>query len=134
MDPSTAWKNKLEPMAGARWPIRCGHAFTSGELARLRDGLWPRDMDDRWVVWLDGATLRCWRSWTRTCIYESQILINEDGSGCAAVLDVLDAPDTYRRASTETSELERFEGVLSQVWRREDEGSAQVVAPASQGV
>jgi hypothetical protein len=122
-DPAASWKAKLEPLNGARWPIRCGHAFSAAELARLREGLWPRDMDDRWAVWLDGDILRCWRSWTSTCIYETQISVSDGGTGVAVVLDVLDDKESYQRASTDTAELERFEGILSLVWRREDETS-----------
>jgi hypothetical protein len=41
----------------------------------------------------------------------------------AGVLEVLDDDgDTYRRAATDEGELERFEGVLSQVRRRENDG------------
>ena len=114
MDDASRW-SKLKPMEGPRWPIRCGHVFTAEDLVRLREGLWPRDMDDRWAVWLDGETLRCWRSWTGTCIYESQVTLSEDGTGVAVVVDVLDDGDTYRRAATDEGELEWFEGVLSQV-------------------
>lgn len=74
MDDASRW-SKLKPMEGPRWPIRCGHVFTADDLTRLREGLWPRDMDDRWAVHLDGDTLRCWRSWTGTCIYESQVTL-----------------------------------------------------------
>jgi len=123
MDDASRW-SQLKPMEGPRWPIRCGHAFTADDLARLREGLWPRDMDDRWAVWLDGETLRCWRSWTGTCICESQVTLAEDGTGVAVVVDVLDDGDTYRRAATDEGELERFEGVLSQVRRRENDGDA----------
>ncbi|MBA0282769.1 hypothetical protein D7Y44_16795 [Stenotrophomonas maltophilia] len=108
-------------MEGPRWPIRCGHVFTAEDLVRLREGLWPRDMDDRWAVHLEGNTLRCWRSWTGTCIYESLVTLSDDGTGVAVVVDVLDDGETYRRAATDEGELERFEGVLSQVRRRDSE-------------
>ncbi|MDR7068111.1 hypothetical protein J2X02_000928 [Pseudoxanthomonas japonensis] len=120
-DRAASLKTELEPLRGARWPIRCGHAFSASEMARLRQGLWPRDMDDRWAVWLDGSVLRCWRSWTNTCIYETQLSVSDDGTGVAIVLDVLDDKEAYQRASTDAAELERFEGVLSLVWRREFE-------------
>ena len=123
MDDASRW-SQLKPMEGPRWPIRCGHVFTAEDLVRLREGVWPRDMDDRWAVWLDGDTLRCWRSWTGTCIYEAQVTLAEDGTGVAVVVDVLDDGDTYRRAATDEGELERFEGVLSQVRRRDSEGDA----------
>ena len=120
MDDASRW-SKLKPMEGPRWPIRCGHVFTADDLARLREGLWPRDMEDRWAVWLDGETLRCWRSWTGTCIYEAQVTLAEHGTGVAVVVDVLDDGETYRRAATDEGELERFEGVLSQVRRTRGE-------------
>ena len=118
------WKHKLKPLVGPRWPLRCRHVFAADDVLRLQAGLWPRDMDDRWAVWLDGDTLRCWRSWTGTCIYEAQITIGDGGLGTAVVLDVLDNPEFYQRASTDTAELERFVGVLFLVRRREDDGDA----------
>lgn len=117
-DVRTRWSH-LTAMEGPRWPIRCGHVFSADDLALLRAGLWPRDTDDRWAVWLAGDTLRCWRSWTDTCIYEAQLLFVTDGSAAVGVLNVLDEENVYRRAPTDEGELERFEGVLSLVWRRE---------------
>lgn len=113
------WKAKLQPLEGSRWPLRCGFVIPADDLERLQAGLWPRDMDDRWAVWLDGETLRCWRSWTATCIYEARLDLNPDGSATAVMLDVLDDPKTYVRATSEEAELQRFEGVLAlirQVW------------------
>lgn len=124
IDRATNWKAKLPALTRTHWPIRCGHVFSADELARLREGLSPRDMDDRWTVWLDGHAMRCWRSWTATCIYETHVAVGEDGTGEAGVLDVLDDPATYRRAGTDAAELERFEGILSLVWRREDDRDA----------
>ena len=69
-------------------------------------------MDDRWAVWLDGDRLRCWRSWTGSCLYEAQVLVDDQGAGVVAMLDVLDDPGCYHRARTDVSELERFEGVV----------------------
>ena len=108
-----SWKHKLKPLEGARWPLRCGHVFAAEDVLRLRAGLWPRDMDDRWAIWLDGDVLRCWRSWTGTCVYEARLTPHADGSATALMLDVLDAPETYARATSEEAELQRFEGVLS---------------------
>lgn len=116
--PGQDWKNELQPMIGPRWPIRCGQPLTAEEVDLLRVGLWPRDMDDRWAVWLDGSTLRCWRSWTGTGIYEANVVISGDGSGVVGVLDVLDDSEAYHRATSDARELERFEGVLSQMHRR----------------
>ena len=107
------WKQQLKPMEGQRWPIRCSMTLTVQDVARLREGLWPRDMDDRWAVHLDDEVLRAWRSWTGICVYEGQVMLADDGSATVGVLDVLDEPESYHRASTEAGELERFEGVVS---------------------
>ena len=45
-------------------------------------------------------------------MYEGQVLLADDGSGIVSVLDVLDEPQQYSRASSEAGELERFEGVV----------------------
>ncbi|MEN2013158.1 hypothetical protein [Stenotrophomonas bentonitica] len=47
------------------------------------------------------------------------MLFVSDGSAAVGVLNVLDEENVYRRAPTDEGELERFEGVLSLVWRRE---------------
>lgn len=106
------WKEKLNPMEGQRWPIRCGLALSAHAVERLQEGLWPVDMDDRWAVWLDGEVLRAWRSWTGVCVYEGQVQLADDRSAVVSVLDVLDQPEFYARATSEAGELERFEGVV----------------------
>ena len=123
------WKAKLQPLAGARWPLRCGFVIPADDLERLQAGLWPRDMDDRWAIWLDGDTLRCWRSWTATCIYEPRLDLNPDGSATAVMLDVLDEPETYVRATSEEAELQRFEGVLSLIRQPPSEAESTVHLP-----
>lgn len=106
-------RDRFQPMTGPCWPIRANHAFSAAELARLREGFWPRDMDDRWAVCLQENTLRCWRSWTGACLYEALVVEGEDGRGLVVLVNVLDNAETYSRALTEGSALERFEGVVS---------------------
>ncbi|QNN46746.1 hypothetical protein H9L17_00685 [Thermomonas brevis] len=124
-----SWKHKLKPMEGPRWPLRCRHVFAIEDVLRLQAGLWPRDMDDRWAIWLDGDVLRCWRSWTGTCIYEARLTPHADGSATALMLDVLDEPETYARATTEEAELQRFEGVLSLIRQLRSEAESIVHLP-----
>ena len=123
------WKHKLKPLGGPRWPLRCRHVFAADDVLRLQAGLWPRDMDDRWAIWLDGDVLRCWRSWTGTCIYEARLTLHADGSATALMLDVLDEPETYVRATTEEAELQRFEGVLSLIRQLRGEAESTVHLP-----
>ena len=44
----------------------------------------------------------------------------DDGRGMVVLVNVLDDPDTYSRALTEESELERFEGVVALALSSED--------------
>lgn len=128
-DTAQSWKHKLKPMEGPRWPLRCRHGFAIEDVLRLQAGLWPRDMDDRWAIWLDGDVLRCWRSWTGTCVYEARLTPHADGSATALMLDVLDAPETYARATSEEAELQRFEGVLSLIRQLPSEAKSTVHLP-----
>ena len=128
-DITQSWKHKLKPLEGPRWPLRCRHVFAADDVLRLQAGLWPRDMDDRWAIWLDGDVLRCWRSWTGTCIYEARVTPHADGSATALMLDVLDEPETYVRATTEEAELQRFEGVLSLIRQLRGEADSTVHLP-----
>ena len=121
-----SWKHKLKPMEGPRWPLRCRHVFAIEDVLRLQAGLWPRDMDYRWAIWMDGDVLRCWRSWTGACVYEAHLALHKDGSATAVMLDVLDEPETYARATTEEAELQRFEGVLSLIRQLHVEAEATV--------
>jgi hypothetical protein len=115
------WRKDLTPLTGARWPIRCGRVFDPSEVARLRQGaLWPSDMNERWAIWLEGSVLRCWRTDSGACVYESLLSFSEDGSAHAAVLNVLDEPELYARAPSDERELDRFEGVLTQAKGRLD--------------
>ena len=122
-DLASKWKAKVAPMQAAQWPIAYRRRFSQAELAVLHDGLWPRDMDDRWIIWLDAGVLRLWRSWTQTCVYELPITLLEDGTGEARVALVLDDPGSYHRCPTEEGELHRLAGVLSLILNRETVGA-----------
>ena len=122
-DLASKWKAKIAPMTGAQWPMSYRRRFTPAELDALRAGLWPQDMDDRWIIWLDEGVLRLWHSWTQTCIYELPITVLEDGSGEARIAMVLDVNDLYHRCPTEEGELQRLAGVLSLVLNRETVGA-----------
>lgn len=122
-DLASKWKVKVDPMQAAQWPIAYRRRFSQAELAVLRDGLWPRDMDDRWIIWLDGGVLRLWRSWTQTCVYELPVNMLEDGTGEARVALVLDDSGSYHRCPTEEGELHRLAGVLSLILNRETVGA-----------
>lgn len=116
-DSAAQWKDDLPPLRGRAWPVRCAKTFSAAEVVLLQRGFWPRDMDDRWVIWLEGDTLRCWRSWTRTCLYEALLSPLPDGGATCAVFHVLDDPEHYHRSPQDEIELDRFDGVLALLLR-----------------
>ncbi len=69
------WKTK--PM-----PKRCEtflltRSFNEKEMAALRRGGVPRQMEDKWFWFMEGSTLWAYRSWTGSCIF--RIDFKEDG-------------------------------------------------------
>lgn len=118
-DVAANWKAKLGPMRGSRWPISYRRRFTPEDVATLQQGFWPVDMDDRWAIWLDGPTLRLWRSWTGTCVYEVPLALHEDGSAESQVIHVLDESSDYHRSHSDAGEVDRFDGVLGIALRQE---------------
>ena len=123
MDEREEWLTRLRVMR-LSWPIRCPRTFSPDETALLREGFWPRDMDDRWVIWLDQGLLRVWRSWTGECIYEAELTTDEAGAAHCQVLRVCDDTDMYARSNQESVEIDRFEGVLTLLLGRKKEAAA----------
>lgn len=62
-----SWRTLPFPAARAAIPI--ARTYTAAEYARIARGFIPRDMDDRWFIYLDGDTLALHRSWTGACIF-----------------------------------------------------------------
>lgn len=58
-----------EPMPPQRVRFILDRTFTEEELATLRLGLVPRDMDDRWFVFQENDQVYLHRSWTGHCIF-----------------------------------------------------------------
>ena len=44
--------------------------YSDDEFERIREGLDPQDMDDKWAIFLEGDILHLHRSWTGLCIYQ----------------------------------------------------------------
>jgi hypothetical protein len=61
---------KLHPLPSERAPLVVEREFTLDEHARLAYGVVPEQMEDRWFIFLEDATLFFHRSWTGHCIYQ----------------------------------------------------------------
>jgi hypothetical protein len=68
-------------------PFSYAAAFNSEQLALLKEGLTPRDMDDKWVVFYEEPHLFIYRSWTRQPWYRFTLRSTpDDGAEVAEVM------------------------------------------------
>lgn len=86
---------KTQPLPEARAAIPIAREYTAAEHARIARGFIPRDMDDRWFIYLEGDTLFLHRSWTGACIFLVRIVPEGDGYRIAAAWANRD-PEQYR--------------------------------------
>lgn len=73
----TSWKTLPFPAARASIPFE--REYTAAEHAQIARGFIPRDMDDRWFIYLEGDTLALHRSWTGACIFRVRFAPAGDG-------------------------------------------------------
>jgi hypothetical protein len=93
------WLSKVRPLGSSRVEIAYQRTFTAAESEKLRTGLWPQSMDDKWVIYLGESSLDMWRSWTGHCIYSlparsvaggvsvGPLLVNGDGTQYCRISD-----------------------------------------------
>jgi hypothetical protein len=88
--------------------------WSSSEWARIRQGVSPRDDEDRWVGLFVGQRLFLHRSWTGAGIYEAEF--DERGDGSWQIVDAVVESDeaTYRpdEDSVEAAKLAALVDVL----------------------
>jgi len=89
----TSWKTL--PFPAARAPIPLMREYTAAEYVQIARGLIPRDMDDRWFIYLEGETLALHRSWTGACIFLVRFAPSGDGYQIAEAWANRD-PEQYR--------------------------------------
>ena len=63
----TDWKTNPLPEQHATVPL--DRTFSSQEMARIRKGLIPFQMEDKWFIYWRDDTLYFHRSWTGNCLY-----------------------------------------------------------------
>jgi len=61
---------KAQPMPQETAALGYTAEFSLEEFERMSRGLIPQHMDDKWFIYLEGATLYLHRSWTGFCIYQ----------------------------------------------------------------
>jgi len=70
---------KIQPMPESKTSLHLDRFFSSEEYQRLRLGLIPQQMEDKWFIYLEDDWLCFHRSWTGVCIYQVQLKADAGG-------------------------------------------------------
>ena len=60
----------LLPLPAQRARLRLNLVFTESQSALLKLGFVPFEMEDKWFIYFENATLHFQRSWKGVCIYQ----------------------------------------------------------------
>lgn len=71
------WKTR--PLPARRTTIALNRTFSAPEIARMRRGLVPKQMEDKWFIYWQDDALFFHRSWTGICIYIVRFAAERDG-------------------------------------------------------
>ena len=74
---SKDWKNK--PLPKKRSLIPADRQFTPAEMNRIRQGLIPMEMEEKWFIFFKRNRLYFHRSWTAVCVYVAHFKRRRDG-------------------------------------------------------
>ncbi len=98
--PAHRHSHSIREDPGPMEPIPFRDHFTPDEVRRLRLGLVPMEMEEKWFVYCEDDTLYFHRSWTGYCLYTVRLEAEGDGYGVAEAR-VATEPDKYRRSTDE---------------------------------
>lgn len=68
------------PMPSEREIAEVGQRYSRAQMSRIRFGFMPPDVDYKWFMYYENATLFLHRSWTGFCVFEVQVDELPDGS------------------------------------------------------
>jgi hypothetical protein len=107
------WLSKVQPLGRRRVEVAYQRTFSASEADKLRAGLWPQEMDDRWVVHLGESSLDLWRSWTGHCIYSLPARGAIEGVAVGPLFVNSDSQQYQRPADAE--DIRIFESIVARV-------------------
>jgi hypothetical protein len=79
-------------------PIPYHKTFSLDELAKIRAGLIPEVMEDKWFIYFEEPHLYLHRSWTGQPVYRLTLIANGDG---ASVTEALYVPEVLEQTGPE---------------------------------
>jgi hypothetical protein len=95
---------KILPRPTARADLAFTGSYTSEEFERMKRGLIPRQMEDKWLIYFEESWIYFHRSWTGPCIYG--IRFESSITGVFAVESWVSRDSTqYRETRTDYDQL-----------------------------
>ena len=88
-----SWPNK--PMPAARKELMLNGRYTREEFVTISQGAIPKTRSDKWFIYLEDEWLYCHRSVSGSCIFQLQIVPDEEGYAAPAMW-VNQDPGQYR--------------------------------------
>ncbi len=85
---------KTIPLPEKRVKVTFERTFSNEESDRLKAGLIPEEMEDKWFIYFENETLFFHRSWTGYCIYQVRFAQDENGFRAVSV-EINRDPEQY---------------------------------------
>ena len=97
------WQTKLLPVKHAVIPL--DRHFTHEDMKKIRAGVRPEQMEDRWFIYWENNQLFFHRSWTGYCIYVANF--NEDDEGARMMSALVNRdPEQYTQINDEADKYQ----------------------------
>lgn len=88
----------LLTMPAQRARLTLNRTFTKDQAALLKLGFVPFEMEDKWFIYFENATLHFHRSWTGACIF--QVACDEEAAGTLRIRRALVNRDPEQYSET----------------------------------
>jgi O-acetyl-ADP-ribose deacetylase (regulator of RNase III) len=105
---------KTQPFSENHVELSIRRVYSSAEMTRIRDGLVPEEMEDKWFIVWNGETLDLYRSWTGLHVYRVAFAAAPFGERIARAYATRDSSQ-YTETSDEVDActvLELIDGLL----------------------
>lgn len=99
----TDWK--VEPLSEDYLSMKIDRRFNHQQMSRIRMGLIPQVMEDRWFIYYEENTLYIHRSWTGYCIFVVRFNEFSDGSGQIYECLITRDKDLYQNVDEESDRI-----------------------------
>ena len=105
MKPAISTDRKTKALPSKRAIIQLDRKFSPQEMKRIRNGLVPMEMEDKWFVYYKNDDLYFHRSWTGFCIYIVHFVTENDGVKMVQALANRNPKQYYETSDTRDAEM-----------------------------